>query len=30
MNSSSYSQAGVGGRTGYLDWEERTSTVLWC
>lgn len=30
MNCSSYSQAGVGGRTGYLDWEKGTSTVPWC
>lgn len=30
MNCSSYGQAGIGGRTGYLDWEKGTSTVPWC
>lgn len=29
MNCSSYGQAGAGCRTGYLEWEEGTSTVLW-
>lgn len=28
MNHSSYSQAGVWGRTGYLDWKGGTSTML--